>query len=136
MLNDQGIAEAEAIGAGFEANDILIGKVISSEYCRAKDTATIAFGGYDEVDADLNFLPFEDYTDEQLDTYHDRVAPMLSQGVESGNKVIVGHDDPFEGTTNIYPDPQGTAYVINPQGDSFEIIARLEPNDWAFNADI
>ena len=137
MLNDQGIAEAEAIGAGFEANDILIGQVISSEYCRAKDTATIAFGGYDEVDANLNFLPFEDYTEEHLDTYHDRVAPMLSQGVESGNKVIVGHDDPFEGTTNIYPDPQGTAYVLEPNnGDSFEIIARLEPNDWAFSADI
>ena len=62
---------------------------------------------------------------------------MLSQGVESGNKVIVGHDDPFEGTTNIYPDPQGTAYVLEPNnGDSFEIIARLEPNDWAFSADI
>ena len=106
MLNDQGIAEAEAIGAGFAANDILIGTVISSEYCRAKDTATIAFGGYDTVDENLNFLPSEDYTDEQLDTYHDRVAPMLSEGITNGNKVIVGHDDPFEGTTNIYPDPQ------------------------------
>ncbi|HBX26249.1 MAG TPA: histidine phosphatase family protein [Gammaproteobacteria bacterium] len=137
MLNAQGIAEAEAIGAGFEANDILIGKVISSEYCRAKDTATIAFGGFDETNENLNFLPFEDYTDEQLDTYHDRVAPMLSQNVESGNKIIVGHDDPFEGTTNIYPDPQGTAYIIEPNnGDSFEIIARLEPNDWAFSANI
>ena len=136
MLNDQGIAEAEAIGAGFAANDILIGTVISSEYCRAKDTATIAFGGYDTVDENLNFLPFEDYTDEQLDTYHDRVAPMLSEGSTNGNKVIVGHDDPFEGTTNIYPDPQGTAYVLEPKGDSFDIIARMQPNDWAFGADI
>ena len=32
MLNDQGKAEAAAIGAGFEANDIVIGKVITSEY--------------------------------------------------------------------------------------------------------
>ena len=136
MLNEQGIAEAEAIGAGFEANDIVIGKVITSQYCRAKDTATIAFGDYDKVDKKLNFLPFEDYTDEQLDTYHDRVAPMLSKGNKNGNKIIVGHDDPFEGTTNIYPDPQGTAYVLDPQGDSFDIIARLEPNDWAFGADI
>ena len=137
MLNDQGKAEAAAIGAGFEANDIVIGKVITSEYCRAKDTATLAFGSYDKVDDNLNFLPFEDYTDEQLDTYHDRVAPMLSKGNKNGNKVIVGHDDPFEGSTNIYPDPQGTAYVLKPNGgDSFEIIARLEPNDWAFGADI
>jgi phosphohistidine phosphatase SixA len=136
MLNDQGKAEAAAIGAGFEANDIIIGKIITSKYCRAKDTATIAFGEFDKVDKNLNFLPFEDYTDKQLDKYHDRVAPMLSNGVEKGNKVIVGHDDPFEGTTNIYPDPQGTAYVLDPQGDSFEIIAKLQPNDWAFGADI
>ena len=61
---------------------------------------------------------------------------MLSNGVENGNKIIVGHDDPFEGTTNIYPAPQGTAYVIKPQGDSYEIIAQLQPNDWAFGADI
>jgi phosphohistidine phosphatase SixA len=136
MLNDQGKAEAAAIGAGFEANDIIIGKVITSSYCRAKDTATIAFGEINKVEKKLNFLPFEDYTDEQLDTYHDRVAPMLSTGHKKGNKVIVGHDDPFEGTTNIYPDPQGTAYVLDPKGDSFEIIAQLQPDDWAFGADI
>ena len=137
MLNDQGKAEAAAIGAGFEANDIVIGEVITSEYCRAKDTATLAFGGYTKVNDDLNFLPFEDYTDEQLDTYHDRIAPMLSEGIKTGNKVIVGHDDPFEATTNIYPDPQGTAYVLQPnEGDSYEIIAKMQPNDWAFGADI
>ena len=137
MLSDQGIKEAEDIGAGFKANDILVGKVFSSEYQRAKDTADLAFGKY-KVNKDLNFLPFEDYTDEQLDTYHDRIAPMLSKktGNAKKNTVIVGHDDPFEGTTNLYPDPQGTAYVIKPNGDSYDILAKLEPNDWAFGADI
>ena len=136
-LSEQGKAEAATIGAGFDANDIIIGTVISSEYCRAKDTATIAFGGYDQVDSNLNFLPFEDYTDEQLDVYHDRVAPMLSKGNKNGNKIIVGHDDPFEGTSNIYPDPQGTAYILEPnKGDSYELVAKMQPNDWAFGADI
>ena len=137
MLNDQGIQEATDIGAGIKANDILIGKVHSSEYQRAKDTAELAFGKYKE-NSKLNFLPFEDYTDEQLDIYHDRVAPMLSKKLKNSKKnmVIVGHDDPFEGTTNIYPDPQGTAYVLAPQGDSYDIIAKLQPSDWAFGADI
>jgi phosphohistidine phosphatase SixA len=137
MLSEQGIQEATSIGAGFKANDILIGKVFSSEYQRAKDTAELAFGKYKEK-SKLNFLPFEDYTDDQLDIYHDRVAPMLAKKPNNTKKntVIVGHDDPFEGTTNIYPDPQGTAYVLNPRGDNFEILAQLKPNDWAFNADI
>jgi phosphohistidine phosphatase SixA len=137
MLSEQGIQEATSIGAGFKANDILIGKVFSSEYQRAKDTAELAFGKYKEK-SKLNFLPFEDYTDDQLDIYHDRVAPMLAKKPNNTKKntVIVGHDDPFEGTTNIYPDPQGTAYVLNPRGENFEILAQLKPNDWAFNADI
>jgi transketolase N-terminal domain/subunit/phosphohistidine phosphatase SixA len=137
MLSEQGIQEATSIGAGFKAGDILIGKVTSSEYQRAKDTAELAFGKYKEK-SKLNFLPFEDYTDDQLDIYHDRVAPMLAKKPNNTKKntVIVGHDDPFEGTTNIYPDPQGTAYVLNPRGDNFEILAQLKPNDWAFNADI
>jgi phosphohistidine phosphatase SixA len=137
MLSEQGIEEATNIGAGFKANDILIGKVLSSEYQRAKDTAELAFGKYKE-NSKLNFLPFEDYTDEQLDIYHDRVAPMLAKKPKNSKKntVIVGHDDPFEGATNIYPDPQGTSYIIDPNGDNYEILAQLKPNDWAFNADI
>jgi len=139
MLNDQGKAEAAAISAGIEANDILIGKVTTSDYCRAKDTASLALGkkgAKAKSHKHLNFLPFEDYTDEQLDTYHDRVRPMLTKQPKKGNTFIVGHDDPFEGTTGIYPDPQGTAYVIKPNGDSYDIIAQLQPSDWAFGADI
>ena len=137
MLSEQGIAEAESIGAGIKANDILIGKVFTSEYQRAKDTAEIAFGKY-QVNDELNFLPFEEYTPEQLDTYHDRIAPMLSKkpGNKKKNTVLVGHDDPFEGTTNIYPDPQGTAYILKPYGERYDIIAKLGPDDWAFGADI
>ena len=134
-----GSGVAAAISAGITANDILIGKVITSEYCRAKDTASLALGKKGKnakSHEDLNFLPFEDYTDEQLDTYHDKVRPMLTKQPKKGNTFIVGHDDPFEGTTGIYPDPQGTAYVIKPNGDSYDIVAQLRPNDWAFGADI
>ena len=68
--------------------------------------------------------------------FYDRIAPMLSKIPKKKNTVLVGHDDPFEGTTNIYPDPQGTAYIIKPHGDSYDIVAKLHPSDWAFGADI
>ena len=134
-LSAQGIQEANDIKKGIKANDILIGNVRNSQYQRAIDTAQIAFGKGKAID-DLNFLPYEDYTDEQLDIYHDRIAPMLSKIPKKKNTVLVGHDDPFEGTTNIYPDPQGTAYIIKPHGDSYDIVAKLSPSDWAFGADI
>ena len=61
---------------------------------------------------------------------------MLSKKPKNKNTVIVGHDDPFEGTTNISPEPQGMAYIIKPKGDTYDIVAKLAPSDWAFGADI
>merc|ERR1712178_454159 len=49
------------------------------------------------------------------------------------NTVLVGHDDLFESATGIYPDPQGIAYVIDPDGGDdggFELIANLLPEEW------
>ena len=134
-LSDQGIKEANEIKKGVKANDILIGRVHSSQYQRAKDTARIAFGKHKE-NARLNFLPDENDSDDLLNTYHDRIAPMLSKKPKNKNTVIVGLDDPFEGTTNISPEPQGMAYIIKPKGDTYDIVAKLAPSDWAFGADI
>lgn len=131
-LSEVGWQQAQMIGAAFDGNQIPVGDVITSEYCRAWQTAAIAFGRY-EKNAALNFLPFEDYTDEQVEEMRDNVMPLLTVVPELGeNNVIVGHDDIFEAATGIYPDPQGMAYVLQPDGNGgFEIIANMMPEDWA-----
>ncbi|MGF1482531.1 MAG: histidine phosphatase family protein [Cyanophyceae cyanobacterium] len=131
-LSEEGWQQAQAIGAGFEAHSIPVGQVISSEYCRAWQTASIAFGRYEKNPA-LNFLPFEDYTEEQVAQMRDNVMPLLTAVPESGtNTVIVGHDDIFESATGIYPDPQGIAYVLQPDGNgSFELVANMLPEEWS-----
>ena len=43
VLNGQGKKQAKKIGNYFENNKILIDKVISSEWCRCKETALLAF---------------------------------------------------------------------------------------------
>ena len=45
-LNDSGRKQAKKIGNFFKNNQIPIDKVISSEWCRCKETAEIAFGKY------------------------------------------------------------------------------------------
>ena len=45
-LNDNGIKQSQYIGNFFKANKIKIDKVISSEWCRCKETAKIAFKNY------------------------------------------------------------------------------------------
>ena len=42
-LNDSGRIQSKKIGDFFKKNNIPLGKVFSSEWCRCKDTASIAF---------------------------------------------------------------------------------------------
>ncbi|MFG5380665.1 histidine phosphatase family protein [Yoonia sp. R2-816] len=131
VLSAAGWAQAKSIGEAIEALDIPVGDVISSEYCRAWQTADLAFGRFEMTDK-LNFAPAEDYTDADIAMMRDGVTPLISQVPKTGNLVIVGHDDPFEATTGIYPEPQGVAYVIAPDGDGgFEVMGRIGPDDWA-----
>jgi phosphohistidine phosphatase SixA len=133
VLSEEGLQQALAIGDSFSSSEIPVGKVITSEYCRAWTTAALAFGGDYEKDSALNFLPFEDYTDEQMEQMKANVTPLLTAVPDDGtNNVIVGHDDIFESATGIYPDPQGMAYVVKPDGDGgFEVIANMLPEEWA-----
>ena len=50
-LNDEGIKQSKNIGNFFKSNNISIGKVLSSEWCRCKDTAYNAFKEYKTFDA-------------------------------------------------------------------------------------
>jgi phosphohistidine phosphatase SixA len=131
-LSEEGWQQARAIGEGFTANSIPVGQVISSQYCRAWQTADLAFSQYEKNPA-LNFLPFEDYTEEQVAQMKDNVMPLLTAVPDSGtNTVIVGHDDIFESATGIYPDPQGMAYILKPDGNgSFEVVANMLPEEWS-----
>lgn len=131
VLSEKGWNQAKAIGEAFRKHSIPVGKVISSQYCRAWKTADLAFGRY-EKNGDLNFPKAEDYTPEQVAQMKALVNPMLIAVPPKGkNTAIVGHDDIFEAATGIYPDPQGMAYVIKPDGKSFELIANVLPEEWA-----
>jgi phosphohistidine phosphatase SixA len=132
VLSEEGVQQALAIGDAFAASEIPVGKVTTSEYCRAWNSAALAFGDY-EKDPALNFLPFEDYTDEQMEKMKANVTPLLTAVPEDGtNDIIVGHDDIFESATGIYPDPQGMAYILKPDGEGgFEVMANMLPEEWA-----
>ena len=131
-LSEAGWAEAKAIGEAFRALEIPVGEVISSEYCRGWQTADLAFGTYEKT-SDLNFEPAEDYTEEQLAAMAERMTPHLSSPVETdGNRILVGHDDPFDAATGIYPEPMGVTFVLEPLGNGdFRILGSIDPSEWA-----
>lgn len=131
MLSEEGWQQARALGAAFLRLNIPLGDVISSEYCRAWQTADLAFGRYTKNGA-LNFEPAEDYTSAQRAAMRDRVRPLLSAAPPAGrNTVLVGHDDPFEAATGIYPEPMGVTWVIRPGGSNgFTLLGQIKPRDW------
>ncbi len=55
-LSAEGRAQAARIGSAFRARGIAIGSVLSSPWCRARDTARIAFGGFRDEAAVSSFL--------------------------------------------------------------------------------
>ena len=130
-LSEAGWDEAETIGAALDLLGVPVGAVYSSEYCRAWQTARIAFGKPIK-DAGLNFPAAEDYSAEDLATMKAAVTPYLTEAPLRGhNTIVVGHDDPFEAATGIYPEPQGVAYVVRPDGETFEVLGAIAPGDWA-----
>ena len=131
-LSLQGIRESHEIGMAFSSKAIPVGRIIVSEYCRSWKTANFAFGEWTQKDSRLNFLPYEDYTDDHIALMKKNVTPLLTQPPLPGtNTVIIGHDDIFESATGIYPEPQGIAYILHPDGkNSFEIIANILPSEW------
>ena len=50
-LDENGIAQSKKIGQFFKNNKIKIDKVLSSEWCRCKDTAKYAFQNFETFDA-------------------------------------------------------------------------------------
>ena len=132
-LSTQGINESHKIGIAFASKGIPVDEIIVSEYCRSWKTANFAFGGWTQKDSRLNFLPYENYTEDHIALMKKNVMPLLTrQPLRDTNTIIIGHDDIFEAATGIYPEPQGIAYILKPDGqNNFKIITSVLPSEWA-----
>lgn len=123
-LNDQGRDESRTIGEAFTQLNIPVGDVLSSPYCRARDTAQIAFGRYEESDAITNL------TGDDPDRTA-KLRELLSTTPESNaNLVMVAHGINIINAANIRL-REGEAGVFLPQGNGqFEFVARVMPDEW------
>ena len=88
-LSKDGELQALKIGKFFKENDIKFTKVLSSEWCRCKDTAKIAFGNYDTK----NFL--NSFYDERfLENKNKQISDFqkfIKNWNYSGNLALVTH---------------------------------------------
>ena len=75
-LDQTGIEQSKKIGLIFKKNKVKIDKILSSEWCRCKDTAKIAFQHYEIFDAlnsfyDVQFMKNKDKQIKALRNYID-----------------------------------------------------------------
>ena len=88
-LNEKGREQSKKIGKFFLDNNIKIDKVLSSEWCRCKDTAKIAFGNYETK----NFL--NSFYDKRFSENKDKQILGFQKFIKnwdfSGNLILVTH---------------------------------------------
>jgi len=102
-LNRVGINQSKKIGKLFKKNKVLIDQVLSSQWCRCKDTAQYAFGNYKEFTA-LNSTfqsPYDKNETKQLKELYSFVKKWDGKGK---NLVLVTHYSIITAVTNAVPD--------------------------------
>ena len=123
-LDQIGIEQSIYIGKLFKKKLIPIDKVLSSQWCRCKDTAKFAFGDYKEFSA-LNSIfqaPFDKNEEKQLKQIKDYIKNWKGKGK---NLVIVTHYSIITKVTNSSPS-SGEIIIINKNFDILEKISTLK----------
>ena len=88
-LNHEGIKQSKKIGLFFIRNKIPVEKVLSSEWCRCKDTAKYAFGNFKKFDA-LNSFYDEKFAANE-DKQIKNLKKFINQWNSEKNLVLVTH---------------------------------------------
>ncbi len=78
-LNDKGIEQSKLIGDFFKKNNIPIDQVLSSEWCRCKDTAMYAFDKFN------TFKPLNSFYDEKFFKNKNKQINNLKKFIDKWN---------------------------------------------------
>ena len=122
-LNRKGINQSKKIGKLFKKNKAPIDQVLSSQWCRCKDTAKYAFGNFKEFTA-LNSTfqsPYNKNETKQLKELYNFVKKWDGKGK---NLVLVTHYSIITAVTNAVPS-SGEIVITD---KNFEVLGTIQTN--------
>jgi hypothetical protein len=131
QLSPSGYDDADAIGAGIRAKGIPFSRVLSTEYCRGRETAAhMALGPQTETIKELTFFVYP-----ELDLCAE-FRKLIAQAPGTGSNTalvahlfLVGASEPPCMDSDL---AMGEAIVFKPDGRGGSTkIARVKPNEWA-----
>jgi phosphohistidine phosphatase SixA len=120
-LNATGRAEAKRLGEAFRRQKVPVAQVLSSEWCRCRDTATIAFGTYEAWPALNNLFGRPENADAQRRAVLERASRFRGPG----NLVLVSHGSTIVPVSGVSPAP-AEMVVMKPVGSGkLELVGRI-----------
>lgn len=122
-LDEQGRTQARRIGERFRAQGIKVEAVLSSQWCRTRDTAQLAFPGLSKDAPAFNSF-FSDRSNEASQTAAARRQLGAWRG--TGVLVVVTHQVNIAALTGISP-ASGEGIVLHRQGRELAVAAKITP---------
>ena len=122
-LSRKGINQSKKIGKLFKKNKVSVDQVLSSQWCRCKDTAKYAFGNFKEFTA-LNSTfqsPYNKNEPKQLKELYNLVKKWNGKGK---NLVLVTHYSIITAVTNAVPS-SGEIVITD---KNFEVLGTIQTN--------
>ena len=113
-LSAAGRAEARRLGERLRREGVPIAKVYTSPYCRARETATLAFGRAEDWAALASVFDAPDRDREMTERVRKRIGTYSSREMK-GNVVMVTHNVNIASLTKLSIAP-GEIVVVRPDG--------------------
>ena len=124
-LNAEGREQARRLGERLRRERVPIAKVLTSPWCRCRDTASLAFGKADDWEALANIFEQRDREADRSERVRKRVG-TYAQRKPAGNVVMVTHGVNIAALTRISPATAGIV-VLRPDGCcGFKVVGTLE----------
>ncbi|MFC1459755.1 histidine phosphatase family protein [Microvirga arabica] len=122
-LSEEGRQQAQRIGDAFRSRQVPVERVLSSRWCRALDTARLAFGAMAEPEPTLDSF----FSGREQEPFQTQAARQIIEDWRSARVlVLVTHQVNITALTGIFPS-EGEALVLRPRASSgFEVIGRIK----------
>jgi phosphohistidine phosphatase SixA len=122
-LTEEGRGHATAIGEVVRLHGVEFDRVLSSPMCRCLETARLAFGRAEILNATVN--PRAGIEDKPREVREMRA--LATEKRRGGNVILVSHGTTITGVTGLSVEP-GEMVIVTPKGDGkFELRGRLRP---------
>jgi phosphohistidine phosphatase SixA len=122
-LDATGQAQARQIGQQFQRRQIAVGSVLNSEWCRARDTATLAFPGRAQDQPVFNSF-FDSAASAAPQTAAAHAQLLAWQG--PGALVVFTHQVNITAITRIVP-TSAEGVVLRRVGQTLQVVGRVQP---------